>query len=53
MPFGLKNVSATYQREMTMLFYDTMNKEIEVYVYDMIAKSKTEEENVEYLLKLF
>lgn len=30
-----------------------MNKEIEVYVDDMIAKSKTKEDHVEYLLKLF
>lgn len=30
-----------------------MHKEIEVYVDDMISKSKTEEDKVEYLLKLF
>ena len=38
---------------MTTLFHDMIHKEIEVYVDDMIAKSKTEEEHVEYLLKLF
>ncbi|WJX23763.1 hypothetical protein P8452_12952 [Trifolium repens] len=53
MPFGLKNACATYQRAMTTLFHDMMHKEIEVYVDDMIAKSRTEEEHVEYLLKLF
>lgn len=53
MPFGLKNAGATYQRAMTTLFHDMMHKEIKVYVDDMIAKSKTEEEHVEYLLKLF
>ena len=53
MPFGLKNIGATYQRSMTTLFHDMMHKEIEVYVNDMIAKSKTEEDHVEYLLKLF
>ena len=42
MPFGLKNVGATYQREMTTLFHDMMHKEIEVYVDDMIAKSINE-----------
>ena len=52
-PFGLKNVGATYQRAMTTLFHDMMHKEIEVYVDDMIAKSKTEEDHVEYLSKLF
>ncbi|PKI37054.1 hypothetical protein CRG98_042558 [Punica granatum] len=32
MPFGLKNVGATYQRAMVTLFHDMMHKEIEVYV---------------------
>ena len=53
MPFGLKNVGATYQRAMTTFFHDMMHKEIEVYVDDMIAKSIDEEEHVEHLLKLF
>ena len=39
MLFRLKNVGATYQRAMVMLFHDMMHKEIEVYVDDMIAKS--------------
>ena len=38
MPFGLKNVGATYHRAMTTLFHDMMHKENEVYVDDMIAK---------------
>jgi hypothetical protein len=53
MPFGLKNAGSTYQRAMTTLFHDMMHKEIEVYVDDMIAKSRTEVEHVEHLLKLF
>lgn len=53
MPFGLKNAGATYQRAMTTLFHDMMHKEIEVYVDDMIAKSTTEEDHIEHLLKLF
>src|SRR3954467_365250 len=53
MSFGLKNAGATYQRAMTTLFHDMMHKEIEVYVDDMIAKSSTLEEHIEYLLKLF
>ncbi|PKI72110.1 hypothetical protein CRG98_007497 [Punica granatum] len=40
MPFGLKNAGATYQRAMVTLFHDMMHKEIEVYINDMIAKSK-------------
>ncbi|XP_052312432.1 uncharacterized protein LOC112328962 [Populus trichocarpa] len=53
MPFGLKNAGATYQRAMVTLFHDMMHKEIEVYVDDMIAKSKREEDHVEVLRKLF
>ncbi|RDX84625.1 Retrovirus-related Pol polyprotein from transposon 17.6, partial [Mucuna pruriens] len=53
MPFGLKNVGATYQRVMLALFHDMIHKEIEVYVDDMIAKSKTPEQHVEDLWKLF
>ena len=52
MPFSLKNDGATYQRAMTTLFHDILNKEIEVYVDDMIAKSSNEE-HVEHFLKLF
>ena len=38
---------------MKTLFYNLMYKEIEVYVDDMNAKSQTEEEHVDNLLKLF
>ena len=53
MPFGLKNAGATYQRAMVTLFHDMMHKEIEVYVDDMIAKSKDEESHIPALRKLF
>ncbi|RDX92471.1 Retrovirus-related Pol polyprotein from transposon 17.6, partial [Mucuna pruriens] len=53
MLFGLKNVGATYQRAMVALFHDMMHKEIEVYVDNMIAKSKTPEQHIEDLRKLF
>jgi uncharacterized membrane protein len=53
MPFGLKNVGATYQRAMVTLFHDMMHKEIEVYVDDMIAKSRERENHVQILKKLF
>ena len=38
---------------MVALFHDMMHKEIEVYVDDMIAKSKTKEEHLINLQKLF
>jgi len=53
MSFGLKNAGATYQRVMVTLFHDMMHKEIEVYVYDMIAKSISEEDHLVNLKRLF
>ena len=53
MPFGLKNVGATYQRAMVTLFHDMMHKEIKVYMDDMIAKSQGEDDHVTNLKKLF
>ncbi|XP_017978243.1 PREDICTED: uncharacterized protein LOC108662410 [Theobroma cacao] len=53
MPFGLKNAGATYQRAMVTLFHDMMHKEIEVYVDDMIVKSRTERDHTVNLKKLF
>ena len=38
-PFGLKNVGATYQRAMVTFFHYMIHHEIEVYVDDMIASS--------------
>ena len=40
MPFELKNVRATYQKAMVTLFHNMMYTKIEVYVDNMIAKSK-------------
>ena len=53
MPFGLNNAGATYQRAMLTLFHDVMHKEIEVYVDDMIAKSRTARDHLVDLRKLF
>ncbi|PKI56510.1 hypothetical protein CRG98_023148 [Punica granatum] len=52
MPFGLKNAGTTYQRAMVTLFHDMMHKEIEVYVDDMIAKSKEGEDHLINLKRL-
>ena len=46
MPFGLKNAGATYQRAMVTLFHDMIHHEIEVYVDDMIAKSRTAQDHL-------
>lgn len=41
MPFGLKNAGATYQGAMKTIFHDMMHKNMEDYVDDTLAKSKT------------
>lgn len=38
---------------MTVLFHDVMHKEMEVYVDDMIAKTKAEEDHLTDLRKIF
>jgi hypothetical protein len=53
MPFGLKNVRATYRRAMVTLFHDMMHKEIKVYMDDMTAKSEEKESHVQILKELF
>ncbi|RDX84720.1 Retrovirus-related Pol polyprotein, partial [Mucuna pruriens] len=53
MPFSLKNARATYQQVMVALFHDMMHKELEVYVDDMIAKSRTDHDHIQDLEKLF
>src|ERR1041384_774975 len=53
MPFGLKNAGATYQRMATTIFHDLIHKEVEVYVDDMVIKTKTAEEHVVALEKVF
>ena len=51
MLFGLKNAGVTYMRAMTTIVHDMMHKEIEVYVDDIIIKSKTQVDHVQDLRK--
>ena len=53
MPFDLKIAGATYQRAMVTLFHDMMHKEIEVYMDDMIARSRATKDHLVDLRKLF
>ncbi|XP_073123460.1 uncharacterized protein [Henckelia pumila] len=49
MPFGLKNAGATYQREMNAIFHDMIKHFIEVYIDDIVVKSKKTEDHVDHL----
>ncbi|KAK1431626.1 hypothetical protein QVD17_08115 [Tagetes erecta] len=42
MPFGLKNAGATYQKLMDKVFKDQIDKNLEVYVDDLVIKSREE-----------
>ena len=53
MSFGLKNAGATYQRVATTLFHDMMHMDVEVYVDDMIVKSREREDHWAALERFF
>ena len=53
MPFGLKNVGSTYQRMMTKMFEPQLGKNVEVYINDIIVKSKLVSEHVGDLTSIF
>ena len=53
MLFSLKNVEATYLRMAIALLHDMMHNEVEVYVDDMIVKSKDKESHIINLRKYF
>ena len=53
MPFGLKNVGSTYQRMMTRMFESQLGKNIEIYIDDMVVKSKMVLEHLRDLQAIF
>ena len=52
-PFGLKKAGATYQRAATTLFHDMMHRDVEVYVDDMIVKSRDRADHLAALQRFF
>ena len=52
-PFELKNARATYQRVATTLFLDMMHRDVEVYVDDMIVKSRDRADHLAALQRFF
>ena len=53
MTFGLKNAGATYQRKMNAIFHDMSGHHMEVYIDDIVVKSKRASEHVNHLRKSF
>ena len=53
MPFGLKNVGVTYQRLVTKIFRPLMGKTMEVYIDDMLVKSKERPDHTKHVEETF
>ncbi|KAM1656066.1 hypothetical protein ACFX2K_008255 [Malus domestica] len=53
MPFGLKNAGATYQRLVNSMFAEQIGKNMEVYVDDMLVKSKHADQHITDLSETF
>jgi len=53
MPFGLKNVGATYQHAMMVIFHDLIHKIFEDYVDDILLKSLDALDHLSHLEQVF
>ena len=52
-PFGLRNIGSTYQWMMTKMFEPQLRRSIEVYVDDIVVKSKVVSKHVSDLTNIF
>ena len=53
MPFGLKNVGATYQRAMSTIFHSHLWKTVECYVDDIAIKCRDNNDHLRDLKTVF
>ena len=53
MPFGLKNVGATYQRLVNHMSHPQIGRNVEVYIDDMLVKSLDEGSHLDDLQETF
>ncbi|GKC94548.1 reverse transcriptase domain-containing protein, partial [Tanacetum coccineum] len=53
MPFGLRNARATYQHLVDKAFHKQIGRNLEVYVDDLVIKSRTEDEVVRDIEEMF
>lgn len=53
MPFGLKNVGATYQRMVTRMFKELIGRTVEVYIDDIVVKTREEGKQAHDLQRVF
>ncbi|KAI3719999.1 hypothetical protein L6452_20906 [Arctium lappa] len=53
MPFGLKNAGSTYQRLVNMMFKEHLGDTMEVYIDEMLVKSKHADDHIGHLKQSF
>jgi len=53
MPFGLKNVDATYQRLMDRILGPMLGRNVQAYMDDMVVTSKEKDQHITDLEELF
>ena len=53
MSFGLKNLGAIYQRLVNKMFSRQIRRNMEVYIDDMLVKSKEEDTHLDVLKESF
>ena len=53
MSFGLKNAGATYQRLMNKMFTHQIGRKVQVYMEDMLVKSRWEDDHLDNLKETF
>ena len=53
MSFGLKNAGATYQRLMNKMFAHQIRRNVQVYIDDMLVKSRREEDHLDDFKETF
>ena len=53
MPFGLKKVGTIYQKVMNLLFHDLINKNMDIYIDDVVVKSADFKQHLAYLEQSF
>ena len=53
MPFSLKKACATCKRAMNAIFHDMLGHHMEVYIDDIVVKSKRANKHVDHLRKSF
>ena len=53
MSFGLKNVGTTYQRLMNKMFAQQIGRNVQIYVDDILVKSRREDDHLKDLKETF